>query len=101
MAMGRTGRRLHLYGALLACGSHDGRRPRPGTSAAIWDRIDALRAAGGASQEIRLLEGIAVEVHILDRSLSEHSGDAGDQLMPRVRIAAMTREWLAYAPLQG
>jgi hypothetical protein len=101
IAIGRTGRRLHLYRALLDCGSHDGRRPHPGTTAALWDRIDTLRADGGASDEIRLLEGLSVEVHRLDQSLRDAVEDAGEELMPRVRIAALTREWLAYAPLRG
>jgi len=101
IVFGRTGRRLHLYRALLDCGSHDGRRPHPGTSAALWDRIDSLRASGSEPGEIRLLEGLSVEVHKLDQSLREPAIDAKDELMPRVRIAALTREWLTYAPLQG
>lgn len=97
----QTGRKLHLYAALLECGFHDGQRPHPGTSAAIWHRIDMIRAGGGAPEEIRLLEGIAVEVHVLDQSLRDLAEEVDDDLMPRVRIAALTREWLAYAPLQG
>lgn len=99
--MARTGRELHLYGALLEYSHRDERRLHPGLSAAIWHRIDRLRASGGASQEIRLLEGIAVEIHALKRSLRDLAHDADGDLMPRVRIAALTREWLAFAPLQG
>lgn len=92
---------MHLYRALLDCGSHDGRRPHPGTPAALWDRIDSLRATGGARDEIRLLEDLSIEVHMLDQSLRAWVPDVEDERMPRVRIAALTREWLAYAPLQG
>jgi hypothetical protein len=101
IAIGRTGRRVHLYRALLDCGLQGGPRPHPGTPAALWDRIDSLRATGGALDEIRLLEGLSVEVHMLDQSLRTCSPDVNHERMPRVRIAALTREWLAYAPLQG
>lgn len=97
----RTGRQLPLYAALLECGYRDGPRLHPGTSAAIWHRIDRIRAEGGATEEIRLLEGIAVEVHALRQSLRDLKEDADADHMPRVRIAALTREWLAYAPLHG
>jgi hypothetical protein len=95
----RTGRRLHLYGALLECASHDGEQPNPVTAAAIWNRIDALRATGGPAEEVRLPEGLAVELHVLRQSRRERADDADP--MPRVRIAALTREWLAFAPLSA
>ena len=94
-----TGRRLPLYQALLECGYRDGPRLHPGTAAAIWHRIDALRATGGGADEIRLLEGIALEVHVLKQKLGNRSEDAKGDLTPRVRIAALTRQWLEVAPL--
>lgn len=97
----RTGRQLPLYAALLECGYRDGPRLHPGTAAAIWHRIDTLRATGGGIDEIRLLEGIALEVHVLKQKLGTLDEDADGDLMPRVRIAALTREWLAFAPLHG
>lgn len=97
----RTSRQLPLYAALLECGYRDGPRLHPGTSAAIWHRIDTLRAEGGGAEEIRLLEGIAVEVHALKQRLCALDEEADADLPPRVRIAALTREWLAYAPLRG
>lgn len=96
----RTGRRLHLYGALLECGA-DGQLPDPGTPAAIWHRIDMLRGSGGSTEEIRLLEGLSVEVHALRQSLDRSARDEHGDPMPRVRIAALTREWLAFAPLSA
>ncbi len=96
-----TGRRLPLYQALLECGYRDGPRLVPGTSAAIWHRIDALRATGGAPEEIRVLEGIALEVHILKQRLADPVAEPDEDLPPRVRIAALTRQWLDVAPLSA
>jgi hypothetical protein len=67
-------------------------------AAAIWHRIDTLRATGGPVEEIRLREGLSVELHTLGQNLCDRAKTDGD-LMPRVRIAALTREWLAFAPL--
>jgi hypothetical protein len=100
-ALAPTGRRLPLYQALLECGYRDGPRLHPGTAAAIWHRIDALRATGGGADEIRLLEGIALEVHVLKQKLAALTEDADADLMPRVRIAALTRQWIAVAPLSA
>jgi hypothetical protein len=96
-----TGRRLPLYQALLECGYRDGPRLEPGTSAAIWHRIDSLLASGGSRDEINILEGIAVEVHLLKQRLADPAAGADEDLPPRVRIAALTRQWTAFAPLSA
>ncbi|MGE3395981.1 MAG: hypothetical protein AB7H79_03655 [Sphingomonas sp.] len=95
------GRALPLYQALLECGYRDGPRLAPGTSAAIWHAIDSRRAAGGARDEIRILEDIAVEVHVLKQSLARLADDAEGDLVSRCRIGALTRQWLQFAPLRA
>lgn len=99
IALAECGRRLPLYQALLECGYRDGPRLHPGTAAAIWHRIDTVRAHGGAAEEVRILEGIALEVHVLKQKLGALAEDADGDLPPRLRIAALTREWLRVAPL--
>lgn len=98
-ANGGPGRALPLYQALLECTYRDGPRLVPGASAAIWHAIDTRRAAGAATEEILILEDIATEVHVLKQSLARLAEDANGDLVPRCRIAALTRQWLAHAPL--
>lgn len=73
----------------------------PGTSAAIWHAIDGLHASKGGRDEIRILESIAIEVHDLKQKLAQIDDDADADIAPRLRIAALTREWLAVAPLRA
>ena len=58
----------------------------------------ASRDRRGA-REIRVLEGIALEVHVLKQRLADAAAEPDADLPPRVRIAALTRQWIAVAPL--
>ena len=98
-ANGEAARAHHLYGVLLECGYRDGPRLPPSASAAIWHTIDSRRANGGPSEEIRILEDLAIELHVLKQSLTRLDDDASGDLPPRCRIAALTRRWLEFAPL--
>jgi hypothetical protein len=99
--------RLPLYQALLECTHRDGPRLPRGAAASIWHAIDTLRAAGGRETEIRILEQVSVEVHLLrqrlDRldRLDRLGGDEGGDTAPRARIAALTGQWVDVAVLRA
>ena len=100
MLIAATGRRLPLYQALLECGYRDGPRLRAGHVGG--DLASDRRAARDRRRRARrsgVLEGIALEVHVLKQRLAEPAAEPDADLPPRVRIAALTRQWLAVAPL--
>lgn len=87
----------HLYFALTECGRRDAGQPVQGTSAAIWQAIDRLRAESGRATEIRILEQLSTEIHRLSFVLIGRNGAA--VLAARQRIVALTGEWLEVARL--
>jgi hypothetical protein len=89
----------HLYSALTECGYRDGPRLMPGTAAAIWRAIDALRARGEGREEIPILEQVAVQVHVLRQRLDRLDDNVRGDVEPRFRIAELTRAWLGVARL--
>ena len=89
----------HLYSALTECGHRDGPRLMPGTAAAIWHAIDALRAQGEGREEIAILEQVSVQVHVLRQRLDRLDDNVRGDIEPRFRIAELTREWLGVARL--
>jgi len=100
IAQGSGTLRVPIYQALLECCFRDGSRMLPGTAAAIWHAIDTGRASGGRDEEVRILEDIAVQVHLLRQALARLAEDTDADLGPRHRIAALTRQWTAVAPLR-
>lgn len=89
----------HLYHALVECGHRDGGPLMRGTAAAIWHAIDTLQAQGRGTEEIRILEQVSVQVHLLANELKRPC-ENGD-IAPRQRIAALTGEWLSVAHLSA
>jgi hypothetical protein len=87
----------HLYLALTECGRRGAGRPMQGTSAALWQAIDRLQAEGGRAIEIGILEQLSTEIHRLSFALIGRNGAA--DLAARLRIAALTGEWLVVARL--
>ena len=68
-----------------------------GTSAAIWQAIDRLRAEGDHAAEIHILEQLSIDVHRLGFALKRPGGETAI----RRRISALTGEWLGVARLSA
>lgn len=88
-----------VYQALVEDLPGDGSSIPPGTVTTVWRAIDLLQELGADEAQIRLLEKVSVELHVL--RLAHAYGDEESRLRPRTRIAALAEDWLEVARIGG
>jgi hypothetical protein len=88
-----------VYQALVEDLPEDGSSIPPGTIATVWRAIDALQENGGPPEQVKLLEQVSLELHVM--RLAHAFGDEDSRRRPRERIAGLAESWLEVAAIGG
>jgi hypothetical protein len=88
-----------VYQALVEDLPDDGSSIPPGTVSTVWRAIDLLQEQGADEAQIKVLEQVSIELHVL--RLAHAFGDEESRLRPRTRIAALAEDWLEVARIGG
>ncbi len=81
-----------IYAALVT-GVLDGGLTNCAAHSIVTRAIDALQAEPDAAAQIKVLEEVSVQLHMMQQDLRDGYGQA----TPRARIAALTDQWLSLA----